>query len=86
MKMLKFKKRLRNYRIGGDLLLNAKGVHNLHALRTTGKPCSCYVCQPLDGGRSRRTIKQAVSRGVVEEVGYMDESLDEELMWDGGFE
>jgi hypothetical protein len=42
------------------------------------------IIHGIDG--SRRTMKQAVAREVEEEVGYMDESLDEELMWEGGFE
>lgn len=39
LKMLKFKKRLKNYG-----LTNKEG--NFNCFRTTGKPCSCWCCQP----------------------------------------
>jgi len=35
----KFKKRLKNYQ-----LLNSEFKH--YSLKTTGKPCSCYMCSP----------------------------------------
>lgn len=38
----KFKKRLANYQ---HTILNPKGAR-YHALRTTGKPCSCWMCSP----------------------------------------
>jgi len=39
LKMLKFKKRLENYRLVG---VNG----NFNCFRSTGKPCSCWCCQP----------------------------------------
>ncbi len=33
----KYKKRLKNYNLTGTVQ---------HALRTTGKPCSCFMCSP----------------------------------------
>lgn len=40
LKMLKFKKRLRNY---GKKLSEGD---SFHVFRTTGKPCSCHLCSP----------------------------------------
>ena len=44
LKMLKFTKRLK------QLGLNVK-EHNVNAYRTTGQPCSCYICSPYKFSR-----------------------------------
>lgn len=37
---LKFKKRLKNYQLD----LNTDVPHNFWALKSTGTPCSCFMC------------------------------------------
>lgn len=39
LKMLKHKKRLKNYRLEGE-------TGNFYAFRSHGKPCSCALCSP----------------------------------------
>jgi hypothetical protein len=39
----KFKKRLANFKYW---VTNNPSKASLHALKTTGKPCSCWMCSP----------------------------------------
>lgn len=41
----KFKKRLRNYKINPTEMLDADKDSVWHALKTSGKPCSCWLCR-----------------------------------------
>lgn len=57
---LKFLKRLRNYTKGQkisanmtDAPLSVSNKHNMRALKTTGKPCSCYMCSPYKYNRAK---------------------------------
>ena len=45
IKMLKYKKRLRIY-----------GLKECHSLRTSGKPCSCFMCSPEKYSKKERNI------------------------------
>lgn len=69
LKMLKYKRRLRNYRIkehepllkyhqdgGSDISVSPK--QNLFAFRSTGKPCSCAACQQPDDAYNRAKEKR----------------------------
>lgn len=58
LKILKFKKRLRNYGItvNGD---------KFHVFRTTGKPCSCHLCSPR---RFEKGMNKKAHKSVVFEV------------------
>lgn len=40
----KFKKRLKNYRINPEVMLSTEAKSVNYALKTTGKPCSCFIC------------------------------------------
>lgn len=46
LKMLKFKKRLRNYRIQLSKTESIDRQGNFYSFRSHGKPCSCWCCQP----------------------------------------
>lgn len=46
LKMLRYKRRLRNYRISCDTANNP--ANNFFAFRSHGKPCSCWCCSPID--------------------------------------
>ena len=50
----KFKKRLKNYRVGSKEMINVDSPAINYALKTTGKPCSCYLCS---GKKYNRKIK-----------------------------
>jgi hypothetical protein len=39
----KFKKRLAIYQNSSEIVLN---LSKFHVLKTTGKPCSCWMCSP----------------------------------------
>ncbi len=61
---LKSLKRLKNY-LGNkisagsiDKYLNTKSQHNMFALKTTGKPCSCELCSPYKYRKERAKIKR----------------------------
>jgi hypothetical protein len=43
LKMLKFKKRLKKYNL---LDTNPTMPIRINCFRTTGKPCSCWLCSP----------------------------------------
>jgi hypothetical protein len=70
LKMLKYKKRLKNYRImetepvyqyhqsgGGQVAVTPK--RNLFAFLSHGKPCSCYACQQPESNYNRAKVKDA---------------------------
>ena len=48
LKLLKFKKRLKLY----GIKITDLGNHN--AFRTTGKPCSCFMCSPIKFSRKKK--------------------------------
>lgn len=75
--MLKYKKRLRNYRIkqaeplftyhqdgGSDISVSPK--RNLFAFRSHGKPCSCSACQQPENNYHRAKIKRELQRELEE--------------------
>lgn len=47
----KFKKRLFNYGLNHSEL-NTENKANNYAFKTTGKPCSCYMCSGLKYSRN----------------------------------
>lgn len=54
LKMLKYKKRLRNYGLTND-------SGNFYAFRSHGKPCSCAMCSPgkvLTNGERKKEYKE----------------------------
>lgn len=53
----KFKKRLANHNLLKSMT-NPEWKGNLHAFKTTGKPCSCILCSPSKSGEpSPPTVK-----------------------------
>jgi hypothetical protein len=62
-KMKWFFRRLKNIRALGRYL-EQRPEDNFHALRTSGKPCSCALCDPHKGdpGREKHsTVKRSLS-------------------------
>ncbi len=53
LKMLHYKRRLRNYRIK----VRTDISQNLYAFRSHGKPCSCYACQQYEQNYNRAKVK-----------------------------
>ena len=64
LKMLKYKKRLRNYQIKDD----SKG--NFYAFRSHGAPCSCYACQQVENNYNRAKEKSRLPRLIDFELNY----------------
>lgn len=60
-KMLKYKKRLKNYG------LKESDTSNLHAFRSHGKPCSCIFCQP-NKVISPKTERQKAKLAITMEI------------------
>jgi hypothetical protein len=51
LKILKYKKRLKNYRIVED------GISKLTSFRSHGKPCSCWLCRDAKFRETRSKFK-----------------------------
>jgi len=64
LKMLKFKKRLRNY---GAKPGNAGS--NFHVFRTTGKPCSCFLCSPYKYAKGVKKEEYVAKRFEIAQSG-----------------
>lgn len=79
--MLKLKKRLKNYQIDN------KNANFQYALRSTGKPCSCFVCQQPEDNYDRMAFKKEAVKEIKAETLYdrydCEELEDEqEAVWD----
>lgn len=76
LRELHYQKRLKNYRIKDD----SKG--NFHAFKTTGKPCSCFVCQQPEHNYNRSIIKQATRTKINTELTYQGEGGEDDKAWE----
>lgn len=54
--LYKFKKRLRNYNLNSN-----EG----YLLKTTGKPCSCYMCSPKEGKPKYKDSKNKDHHSII---------------------
>jgi hypothetical protein len=55
LKMLHYKRRLKNYRISKEQADNPK--NNFFAFRSHGKPCSCWCCRRPKYNRAKEKNK-----------------------------
>ena len=64
LKMLKYKQRLKKYRIKDD----SKG--KFFSFRSHGKPCSCYACQQVEEKYNRAKEKRNIPKQIEFELNY----------------
>lgn len=65
----KFKKRLANHSLMNSMT-NPESKGNIHAFKTTGKPCSCVMCSPAKTGEVKASVTRKIN--ATEYVDYDD--------------
>jgi len=64
---LKHKKRLKNLSRGNDWDETVRGSH---IYKTTGKPCSCWMCSPKEEKPKYKAMKHDIKVLTIDEVMY----------------